>query len=81
VRRYEDGVRRVESIAEITGLEGPTPQLQDIFRFERRGRRGRSVMGEFAATGIVPRIVEELRDRDVFVPMEIFQKPRTASHG
>ena len=43
VRRYEDGVRRVESIAEITGMEGTTPQLQDIFRFERRGgaaRRG-----------------------------------------
>ena len=38
VRRYEDGVRRVESIAEITGMEGTTPQLQDIFRFERRGR-------------------------------------------
>src|SRR5205814_5425572 len=26
VRRYEDGVRRVASIAEITGLEGLTPQ-------------------------------------------------------
>ena len=40
VRRYEDGVRRVESIAEITGMEGSTPQMQDIFRFERRGRKG-----------------------------------------
>ena len=40
VRRYEDGVRRVESIAEITGMEGTTPQLQDIFRFERRGTAG-----------------------------------------
>ena len=37
VRRFEDGVRRVESIAEIVGMEGTTPQLQDIFRFERRG--------------------------------------------
>ena len=34
VRRFEDGVRRVESIAEIVGMEGTTPQLQDIFRFE-----------------------------------------------
>ncbi len=49
VRRYEDGVRRVESIAEITGMEGSTPQMQDIFRFERRGRRGKSVAGEFVA--------------------------------
>ncbi|HUB27772.1 MAG TPA: CpaF family protein, partial [Tepidisphaeraceae bacterium] len=37
VRRYEDGVRRIEAIAELTGLEGNTPQTQDIFRFERRG--------------------------------------------
>jgi pilus assembly protein CpaF len=76
VRRYEDGVRRVDSIAEITGLEGNTPQLQDIFRFERRGRRGKGVVGEFVATGIVPRLIEELRDRDIAAPLEIFQKPR-----
>ena len=41
VKRYEDGVRRVASIAEITGLEGNTPLTQEIFRFERRGRKGR----------------------------------------
>ena len=42
VRRYEDGVRRVESIAEIVGMEGTTPQLQDIFRFEPRAGRAPS---------------------------------------
>ncbi len=41
VRRFEDGVRRVASIAEIIGLEGLTPLTQEIFRFERRGRKGR----------------------------------------
>ena len=41
VKRYEDGVRRVASIAEITGLEGNTPLTQELFRFERRGRKGR----------------------------------------
>ena len=39
VRRFEDGVRRMESIAEIVGMEGTTPQLQDIYRFERTARR------------------------------------------
>jgi len=28
------------------------------------------------ATGIVPRVVEELRDRDINVPMNLFQKPK-----
>jgi pilus assembly protein CpaF len=77
VRRCEDGVRRVESVAEVIGLEGVTPQLQDIFRFERRGTQGRRIVGEFAATGIVPRIVEELRERDVQIPMSLFQKTST----
>ena len=76
VRRYEDGVRRVAGISEIIGLEGLTPLTQEVFRFERRGRKNRSVVGEFAATGIVPRLVEELRERDVQVPMTLFQKPK-----
>jgi pilus assembly protein CpaF len=79
VRRYEDGVRRVAAIAEIIGLEGSTPLTQEIFRFERRGRKGRSVIGEFVATGIVPRMVEELRDRDIQLPVSLFQKARVTS--
>ncbi|MCI0682416.1 MAG: CpaF family protein [Gemmataceae bacterium] len=76
VRRFEDGVRRVEAVVEMLGLEGLTPLTQEIFKFERRGKKGRSVVGEFVATGIVPRLVEELRDRDVAAPMQLFQKPR-----
>jgi pilus assembly protein CpaF len=76
VKRYEDGVRRVASIAEITGLEGLTPLMQEIFRYERRGRAGPNVLGEFVATGLVPRLVEEMKERDVLMPMALFQKPR-----
>jgi pilus assembly protein CpaF len=76
VRRYEDGVRRVASIVEITGMEGVTPLTQEIYRFERHGRKGRNVVGEFVATGIVPRLVEDLRERDIPVSMSLFQKPR-----
>ncbi|HTU27130.1 MAG TPA: CpaF family protein [Pirellulales bacterium] len=76
IRRYEDGVRRVESIAEITGIEGLTPQLQDVFRFERRGRHGRNLAGEFVPTGIVPRLVEELREREIDVSVDMFQPPQ-----
>jgi pilus assembly protein CpaF len=81
VRRYEDGVRRVSNIAEITGMEGNTPTMQDLFRFERKGRKGRAVLGQFAATGIVPRLVEELRERDIELPLQIFQKPQGAERG
>jgi pilus assembly protein CpaF len=80
VKRFDDGVRRVDSIVEITGIEGLTPQTQEIFRFVRHGRQGRNIAGEFAATGIVPRMVEELRERDLALPMSIFQKPRSISN-
>jgi pilus assembly protein CpaF len=70
----------VESIVEITGLEGLTPQTQEIFRFQRQGRQGRIIQGEFGATGIVPRLVEELRERDIQLPLHIFQKP-AVNHG
>jgi pilus assembly protein CpaF len=76
VRRYEDGIRRVESVAEITGMEGVTPQIQELFRYERRGKRNRMVVGEFSPMGIVPRLVDEMRDRDVQIPLTLFQRTK-----
>jgi pilus assembly protein CpaF len=72
LRRYEDGVRRVESVAEITGLEGTTPTIQELFRFTRRGREGRRLSGIFEPTGIVPRCAEEMRDLGVPLPTRLF---------
>lgn len=81
VRRDEDGRRRVTSIAELVGMEGETPLLQEIFVFRRRGfERGR-VLGEYAATGIVPRVVPGLRERGVELPIALFQAPESQSRG
>jgi len=74
VARFEDGVRRIERISEVTGLEGTTPLLQDIFRFRRSGRQGRRVLGTFAPTGIVPQVVEELEAEGVSVSRTLFQE-------
>jgi pilus assembly protein CpaF len=73
IRRCEDGVRRVQSIAEITGMEGDTPQMQEVFAFRSRGRQGKRLAGEFVATGIVPRVVEQMRAENHDVPMSLFQ--------
>ena len=78
VQRDEDGRRRVTRIAEVVGLEGDTPLLQDLFVFQRSGvERGR-VLGAFTATGIVPRCAQLLRERGAELPMQWFQ---TASGG
>ncbi|MBM3998811.1 MAG: CpaF family protein [Planctomycetes bacterium] len=73
IRRCEDGVRRVQSVAEITGMEGDTPQMQEVFMFRSRGRQGKRLAGEFVATGIVPRVVEQMRAENHDVPMSLFQ--------
>lgn len=73
VRRCEDGVRRVEAISEITGMESGTPLLQDVFVLELKqtGTRDRMI-GRYKATGIVPRFVEDLRRRGVELPLNLF---------
>jgi pilus assembly protein CpaF len=76
VRRHEDGVRRVESVAEVTGLEGNTILLQEVFKFVRTGKKGQQVAGEYSATGIVPRLVEEAKSRGVALPLELFRKSK-----
>ena len=81
VRRYDDGVRRVESVAEITGLEGLTPMMQELFGFRRRGKHGRRVVGHFTATGVVPRMVDELREEGVQIPAALFQRSSEESES
>jgi pilus assembly protein CpaF len=80
VRRFEDGVRRVQSIAEVAGMEGGTPLLQDLFRFQQTGSSGRKLEGTFSGTGIVPRLVHELREKGVEIPLAIFGDAREAGH-
>ncbi len=75
VRRFDDGVRRIQSIAEITGLEDTTPLMQELFVFKREGRQGRRVLGHFAPTGIVPRMVDDLREEGIEVPLSLFRAP------
>lgn len=79
LRRFEDGGRRIQCITELTGMEGGTPLLQDIFTFERRGRVGKKIDGEFVPTGIVPRFVEEMRERGHELAPEVFQKQKRRS--
>ena len=72
--RFSDGQRKVTSVAEVTGLEGDTVQMQEIFRFKRTGTgpEGR-IVGHFEATGVRPRFLEELVSMGVSLPGDIFE--------
>jgi pilus assembly protein CpaF len=73
--RLSDGSRRVMSITEVTGMEGETVTLQDIFVFEKQGLdENRKVRGRFAATGIRPKFYEKLLAAGITLEAGIFDE-------
>jgi pilus assembly protein CpaF len=73
--RLSDGSRRITSISEITGMEGDTITMQEIFMFERTGidQQGQ-VIGRFRATGIRPRFAEKLKACGLQLPRVFFEE-------
>lgn len=71
--RHTDGVRRIVSFSEITGMESDVISLQDIFLFDRRGlAEDGSVLGQYIATGVRPRFAERCQIFGVSIPDEYF---------
>src|SRR5262245_48992117 len=69
VARLTDGTRRIVSISEITGMEGETIAMQEIFQFERTGVDGSGrVLGRFRHTGIRPKFTERLQQYGMQLP-------------
>src|SRR5262245_6827682 len=69
VARLTDGTRRITSISEITGMEGETVAMQEIFHFERAGiDTSGKVLGRFRGTGIRPRFAERFRQYGMQLP-------------
>src|SRR6267378_2875173 len=74
VARLSDGSRRITSIAEITGMEGDTITMQEIFNYERTGMDSQGqVLGRFRATGIRPRFAEKLKSCGMQLPRVFFE--------
>ncbi len=75
VARLSDGTRRVTSISEITGMEGETISMQEVFTYERKGvdKDGR-VIGRFKPTGVRPRFAERLKVYGLQLPRSFFEE-------
>lgn len=71
--RLADGSRKITHISEITGMEGDTVQLNDIFLYQQEGfDEDGKVVGKYMPTGQVPHFYESLRARGIGVDMSIF---------
>jgi len=75
VARMSDGSRRVTSISEITGMEGETITMQEIFKYERSGVDSQGqVLGRYKPTGIRPRFAEKLKACGLQLPRVFFEE-------
>jgi pilus assembly protein CpaF len=77
LERTSDGRRRMMSLQEVTGMEGDVITMQEIFRFKRMSTSADgTIKGEFRATGIRPKFVDELEVRGVHLPEDMFSPDR-----
>jgi pilus assembly protein CpaF len=77
LQRLSDGRRRIMSVTEITGMEGEIIQMQEIFKFVRKhADPDGTIHGEFRATGIRPKFMENLKTRGVELPAHYFDPDR-----
>lgn len=73
VTRLTDGTRKVVSIQEITGMEGDTITMQEIFGFKQTGVNGEGkIKGHYYATGLVPHFNIRLKAFGVGLPEDMF---------
>ena len=74
VARMVDGRRRVLSVSEITGMEGETITMQEIFRFKSTGQaEDGTVIGRFEATGIRPKFLADAALYGISLSAELFR--------
>lgn len=73
--RMRDGSRHITQISEITGLEGDTILMQDLFVFDYNAEDRGQTMGKLVPTGITPSCLETLADHGVNLSHEHFRLP------
>lgn len=74
IGRLSDGRRRLLSLSEIVGMEGDTITMQEIFRFRMMGRdENNMVIGHFEATGIRPKLLEDLAAHGISLNSDLFR--------
>ncbi|TNE61965.1 MAG: CpaF family protein [Sphingomonadales bacterium] len=74
VSRLSDGRRKVTSVSELTGMEGDTITMQEIFRFKKEGvDENQQVIGHFEATGIRPKFLLDAEAHGISLPADLFR--------
>ncbi|MDE2410885.1 MAG: CpaF family protein [Sphingomonadales bacterium] len=74
IGRLSDGKRKMLSLSELTGMEGETITVQEIWRYKMTGRDGHGgVLGHFEATGIRPKFMSTLEAHGINLDPLLFR--------
>ncbi len=73
ISRLSDGSRKVMNITEVQGIQGDAVTLQDVFSFKETGYdKNRKIVGKFLSKGLIPKFVQDLKERGVSIPKDLF---------
>jgi pilus assembly protein CpaF len=70
--RLKDGSRKITHVTEVTGLEGDTITLQDLFLYDQATEGGPLAQASLKSTGIRPLFTEALGIHGVALPTGMF---------
>ena len=80
LNRVTGGGRKVASIAEITGTEGDTITLQEIFRFVQEGVVDGKASGYFEACGVRPQLLTRFEDEGQSLSLDLFKRRKLVTN-
>ncbi|MEX0746054.1 MAG: CpaF family protein [Phycisphaeraceae bacterium] len=76
VSRLTGGRRRLMQVVEITGIEGDTILLQQLFCYRQTGIGPAGAIGHFEADGVRPQMLDRLRAEGFDLSETLFQRRR-----
>lgn len=73
ISRLSDGSRKIMAISEVQGIQGDQVTLQEVFEFKETGYdKNRRIVGKFLSKGLIPKFVQDLKERGVPIPKDLF---------
>ena len=75
INRFSDGSRKITAISELTGkMVDSLPEIKDVFTYVHKGMNAEGqIMGEYTATGYIPKCFEDLTNRGIPISKTIFE--------
>ena len=80
INRFSDGTRKITGVTEVTGLDKEFQlKLEDVFVYRQKGiDPNGKIIGDFEATGYIPKCFDDLVSRGMNLNKGMFQKPAAA---